>query len=580
MESRLKFDRQFFREFWALCKPYWTSNEKWIAFGFIALNLACILLEIRSQVGLNNFSKDFYNTLQTCDKSALFTQVKYFAVIATVMIFSQSSSLYFQNLLSVRWRRWLTNNYLQKWLDNNNYYYMQFLTSKIDNPDQRLSEDLMEFPDQTLEIFFIFLNTSITFITFSIILWNLSGSFAIPINNFHLAVPGYLCWTAILYSLCGAWVTNIIGKKLAGFEYQQQKFNANFRFSLARMREYGEQIAFYKGEKNENNKLQKLFSNVYTNFIKVLAIRTRLTFFTRGYSTVTAIIGIIFVLPIYFQKKISYGEILQINNAFTSAVMAFAFLISAYELLATWQSVVNRLTEFNKTIDAMIEKKDSDLIIKSHTSSELLIDHLTVALPNGEALLNLNLIFQPKNSYLIVGRSGIGKSTLLRTMAGIWPNCSGTITVPQNANMFFLPQKPYLPLGSLQEILMYPNSNEVDKSNLTAALYLYRLDKYIEQLDVVQDWSKILSLGEQQLIAFVRAHLHKPDILFLDEATSALDEAMEFQAYKNIREHLSEAIIVSVGHRSSLRGFHEHVLDVGDKQRTTTSIADSNTVIA
>lgn len=442
MEARLKFDRQFFREFWVLFKPYWRSNEKWIALGFLILNLACILLEVRSQVALNNFYKDFYNALQAFDKNALFIQVKIFVIFAAGMMLSQAGSLYFQNSLSVRWRRWLTNNYLKKWLNNHNYYYMQFLTSKIDNPDQRLSEDLMEFPDQTLEMFFMLVNVSITFITFSIILWNLSGGLLIPINNFHLVVPGYLCWSAILYALCGAWITNAIGKKLAGFEYQQQKFNANFRFSLARMREYGEQIAFYKGEKHESDKLQKSFGNIYTNFVKVLIIRARLTFFTRGYSTITAIMGIIFVLPIYFQKKVSYGEVIQIGSAFTSAVMTFTFLISAYELLATWRSVVDRLTEFNKNIKTIDEKEDSNLIIQSHTSSELLIDNLTITLPNGKTLLNLNLTFQPKNSYLIMGRSGIGKSTLLRTIAGIWLNCSGTITIPQTLKCFSCRKNP------------------------------------------------------------------------------------------------------------------------------------------
>lgn len=555
----LKFDKQFFRNFWSLLSPYWTSEEKWTAIGLFTLNVLCTIVGVRAAVALNNFHRDFYDALQNFNKAALITALIHFVIIASTLLLAYGYAFYFNGLLSIRWRRWLTKHYINEWLDNHTHYRMQLANYHVDNPDQRISEDFEKFPEATLSIFFMILQSVLLLLSFSYILWNLSSVISIPFGSIKITIPGYLFWSALLYSIIGTLFISVMGKKLAGLEYKQQYFNADFRFSLVRFREASEEIALYRGEHTEQGNFTNLFSRIFTNFKQIISLKKYLTFFTSGYNTLANLLGVCLALPFYLEKKLQLGGLMQISGAFGNVITAFSMFIDGFSLLAEWKAVVFRLSEFIQTMDKTSEIKHTNIIINPTDQNNILVKKLDLSLPDGQPLLqNINLDLSAGGTFLITGRTGLGKSTFLRALAGLWPYGEGEIEIPKDKNIFFLPQRPYLPLGTLKNALLYPNGHEIDNQTLEEILERCQLTKLLPLLHETKNWMKKLSLGEQQLIGFARLLLIKPDIIFLDEATSALDEKTESEVYKNLRKLLPKSSIISIGHRSSLYQFHEH----------------------
>lgn len=563
--NHLKYDKAFFIDLWTLLKPYWSSEEKWSAWSLLILIVTCVFGEVSANVGFNNFHKLFFNALQNFDKPGIIASLEYLLVVSIFLGISIAGYIYFNGLLSIRWRRWLTKRYLEKWLDNHNHYRMQILNSSIDNPDQRISEDLEKFPAATLSLFlgpYKLLHCFLMIFTFGYILWGLSHYFTFQIGSWQGYIPGYVCWVALIYASLGTWLMFRIGKKLALLNYQQQRYTADFRFSLVRMREATEQVSLYRGEAVEKEKFLNLFSHIYSNFISIISLTTRLTLFHKAFGYLSYVIGFIVSLPFYLAKTFQLGTVMQISSAYNSVEAGFAALMESFNELAEWQAVVHRLAEFTRAIEKLEHKNDSTILIEHHSSQSIKVENLKLALPNGKSLLQkINLILLPGQRSLIIGRTGIGKSTFLRALAGLWFYGEGKIHFPLNARVLFLPQKPYLPLGSLQEVLLYPQHDKIDESRLEEVLDLCQLVKFNKQLNVIKNWSHELSLGEQQLIAFARIFLYQPDVIFLDEATSALDEDTEHHIYQSLTKMLPNAIVVSVGHRSSLRKFHETIID-------------------
>jgi putative ATP-binding cassette transporter len=565
-DQNLKFNRQFFKDFWQLLKPYWVSEEKWSAFALLSLIIVLIVVQVKLNIGLNTFYKNFYNALQGYDKTALIHSMEQFCLIALALILAVGYNGYLNGVLGIRWRRWLTKNYLTRWLQNHTYYRMQALNKNVDNPDQRISEDLDSFSSNTISLFTNFLNSGLTLFYFGRILWMLSGPLTISLNRlgtFH--VSGYLFWAALLFAAIGTPLNFFIGRFLAGVNYFQQRFNADFRFGMVRLRESSEQVALYRGEEVENIKFNNLFARIFANYMRMVKIQKSLTFFQFGYNTIANIFGALICLPLYFAKKIKLGEVMQISSAFGQVIGAFSILVNSYTTLAAWRSVIHRLAEFNQTMAAANKISETTQIhVGHHKESYLEVDQLQVELPEGEALLkDIHLKFEAGESILITGLSGSGKSTLLRTLAGIWPYGNGKITLPPREQIMFLPQKPYLPIGSLRDVLLYPyGKSDIAEKKLMEILALCGLEKLQPDLDNIRHWSHELSLGEQQLCGFARIFLQKPQWVFLDEATSALDEAAEIKMYKMLRELLPTVTVISVGHRSTLYQFHTKKINV------------------
>ncbi len=556
----------FCKGIWKLTRAYWYSEEKWLARLLLAVIIGLNLGHVYILVLLNQWNNTFYNTLQNHDKDGFFSALGDFTILATFFIVVAVYELYLQQLLEIKWRRWITEDYLHDWLNQRTYYLMELRDDNTDNPDQRISEDLKMFVSLSLQLSLGFLKATVTLVSFVVILWELSGPLSLPLGQGNVTIYGYMVWVAIVYAIIGTWLTAKIGRPLVGLNFIQQRYEADFRFSLVRLRENSEGVAFYRGEAQEQTNLSKRFKLIFGNFKALMKRQKKLTWFTSGYSQVAIIFPFIVAAPRYFSNQIQLGGLIQTSSAFGRVQDALSFFIESYSSLAEWKAVVNRLTGF---VDHMkrvqqIEENES-IVVKFVPSSAVTVQSLCINLPSGKRLLtDLALQLSAGDSLLITGVSGCGKSTLMRTLAGIWPFGTGNVAIPDRKRILFLPQKSYLPLGTLREVLLYPYGMvATPDETIKAAMRLCKLGDFVNQLDQTESWSHILSLGEQQRIAFARALLQCPDWLFLDEATSALDEPTEKALYKLLQDRLPTSAIISVGHRGTLVPYHNMQLHIG-----------------
>ncbi|VVO24953.1 ABC transporter ATP-binding protein/permease [Pseudomonas fluorescens] len=541
---------QFLRRVWKMTTPYWRSEEKGKAWTLLIAVIALSLFSVAISVWINSWYKDFYNALQQKDEAAFWQLILYFCGIAAVAILGAVYRLYLTQMLSIRWRAWLTEQHFSRWLGHKNYYQLE-RGGYTDNPDQRISEDLHSFTTNTLDLGLGLIRTVVSLVSFSIILWGVSGS----IEVFGYTIPGYMFWCALVYAVVGSWLTHLIGKRLIGLNNQQQRFEADLRFSMVRIRENAESIALYNGEPNENKRLSSRFGMVWHNFWDIMRVSKRLTFFTAGYGQIAIIFPFIVAAPRYFSGKIQLGELMQINSAFGNVQENFSWFITAYSDLAAWRATCDRLLSFRQ---AMTDNENRPPAIDVQSQGDgLHVHNLGLDLADGRHLLSgANMSIAAGERLMLSGRSGSGKSTLLRAMGRLWPDGHGSIRVPAQRYLF-LPQKPYLPIGSLREALSYPQPGDVyPHERYVQVLETCRLPHLIPRLDESNHWQRMLSPGEQQRLAFARAMLYAPQWLYMDEATSAMDEEDEAALYQALINQLPGLSIVSVGHRSSLKRFH------------------------
>jgi putative ATP-binding cassette transporter len=467
-------------------------------------------------------------------------------------------------MLEIKWRRWMTNHYVKEWLKDRAYYRLQILDTGTDNPDQRISEDLRMFAAYTLKLSLGLLRSVVTLVSFIAILWRLSGELTVPVGSWQVVIPGYLVWAAVGYALVGTWLTVKIGRPLVGLNFNQQRYEADFRFSLVRLRENSESVAFYGGEGQERQHFLDRFRLVFGNFRQLMTQQKKLTWFTSGYFQIAIIFPYIMAGPRYFAGQIQLGGLMQIASAFGRVQEALSFIVDTYPELAEWRAVVNRLLGFVNHMNEVRDLPVGGIEVKRSDTAEFQATDLMVNLPDGSPLLrSIAITIAPGDSLLVTGPSGCGKSTLMRSFAGLWPFGSGLINIPDGKKIMFVPQRPYMPLGSLRDALLYPNvAVAVNDATVRSVMAQCRLEDFICQLDRIDNWSQILSLGEQQRIAFARMLLTRPDWLFLDEATSALDEPTERLLYRMLREQLPTTAIISIGHRNTLHSFHTKKLNL------------------
>jgi putative ATP-binding cassette transporter len=569
--------KTFLPDLWVLTRPYWFSEERWAARGLLAVIVALNLGLVYINVQLNQWNNDFYNTLQNMDKDGFFHQLAKFGVIAAAYIVVAVYQLYLNQMLQIRWRRWLTNQYLADWIGGRTYYRLQLTDRGTDNPDQRIADDLAAFCDKTLNLTLGLLSAVVTLVSFVAILWTLSGTLSVPFDGTQIDIPGYMVWVALIYAVAGTVLAHFIGRPLIALNFNQQKYEANFRFSLVRFRENAESIALYAGEADEIRGLQHRFTDVVANWWAIMKRQKSLTWFRAGYNQIATIFPFVVAAPRYFAGSIQLGGLMQTASAFGQVQDALSWFVNAYTQLAEWRATVDRLTTFHKATEAARKSAQTDagVVTTLHDDANFIASNVAIDLPGGTPLLApFNLEFKAGESVLVTGPSGSGKSTLFRAFAGIWPFGAGTVVRPRNASVLFLPQKPYLTIGTLREQLCYPAADGTyDDDALRESLMACRLEHLVDRLDEEQHWAQLLSGGEQQRIAFARALLHKPQWLFMDEATSALDEATEAALYTLLGERLPYSAIVSIGHRTNLRQLHDRRLEIHKEGAAAGTVA-------
>lgn len=559
----------FWRDFWTLFKPYWFSEEKrnarLLLSGVVALTLASVYMDVL----FNDWYNSFYNTFQDKNMPEFFRQMGRFALLATVWIVIGVYATYLNQMLQVRWRRWLTEKYLTEWLANRTYYRMQLAGGQTDNPDQRVSEDLKMFVDQTLSLSLGLLKSVVTLIAFVGILWTLSGTLEFKVGGQGYVLYGYMVWVALAYALVGTWFTHVIGRPLIGLNYHQQRYEADFRFNLVRFRENVDGVALYRGEEDEMRGFRSRFQEVFSNWWQIMRRQKFLNFYINGYSQVAIIFPYLVAAPRFFSGAIPLGGLMQIANAFGHVQDSLSWFINVYSGngpntgFAGWKATVDRLTGFHNAIAACnspgLTGPEAAITRASGPGMRALqLTKLNLRLPNGQPLLSdVSLSIEQGASVLIQGPSGSGKSTLFRAIAGIWPFGNGNIIQPTQFQALFLPQRPYFPLGTLSEAVCYPApAGTFGDDQIREVLNAVGLGYVLGRLNESANWSMQLSGGEQQLVAFARALLHKPNWLFLDEASSHLDHTNQARLYELVLSRLEHTTIVSIAHRDELACYH------------------------
>ena len=555
--------KQFFRDVWYLTKSYWQSEEKKKAFFLLTCIVGLTLAIVYMLVLLNRWNNSFYSALQNYQTDLIFDELIHFTYLAFIYIILAVYSYYLQQVLILNWRRWLTERFIEIWLKNKTYYNLQMFGKDTDNPDQRISEDVRLFVEMTLSFAIGLLKSVTTLASFVVILYELSGSLKFTLFGQQWEISGYLFWAAFFYSILGTWVTHLVGRKLVKLNFIQQRYEADFRFAMIRLRESSESVAFYRGEAQEGRVFKERFTLLLDNFWKIITKQKQLVWLNSGYSQIAIIFPFVAAMNRYLAKEFTLGGLMQVASAFGRVQDSLSYFVDTYSSLATWQSVVMRLTYFGRHMQEVSADAERFHLDRFVAAGEVRAENMQVDLPDGTPLLkDVTFTLEPGANVLIKGVSGSGKSTLLRAIAGIWPYVEGTIALPEQEKLMFIPQKPYLPLGSLREALLYPGNKPVSDEVLVALMEQCQIGYLQDKLDIVADWSHVLSVGEQQRLAFVRAHIQEPLWLFLDEATSALDEETEAKMYTLVGERLPATTIVSIGHRSTLNKYHQHILQL------------------
>jgi vitamin B12/bleomycin/antimicrobial peptide transport system ATP-binding/permease protein len=551
------------RQMWRLAYPYWAkAKDRWQAYLLLVASLALIALLVVVTVRFNSWYADWTNAYVGSNYALWKQQLILFFVIAALMVFGGTFNGYIQGWLMVKWRKWMTSEYLGNWMKNHSHYRMRLMGSPTDNPDQRIQEDISGFIGAAMMYTLTLIQNIAMLGTFFVILWNLSNTIPMLIGGVDLSFPGYFIVVALIWAVISTATVHNFGKQLVKLQYNQQMYEADFRFSMVRVREYSEQISLLKGEGVEHAGIMGRFNNVIGNTFRLMGRNVKLGMWNTGLSMFMGVIISCLLGPAYFAGQIpgGYGAIMQISMAFATVEGTFTFFQTSYAGLAGWKATSNRLTDFleNARKSEEIWAK-SEISVKEHKKDDIEIKNLAVNLPNGKLQISAkDIVIKHGDKVLIKGKTGAGKTTLFRVLSTLWPFGKGSVLMPEGKSVMVLPQQPYFPFGTLAGAICYPDPlDKFSRSDIEKALRDVDLEKFISRLDDVGFWNQQLSGGEQQRVSLARAMLHAPDYLFFDEATGSVDEPSEEVLYRTLLNRMKDSTIISIGHRSSLEKFHK-----------------------
>ncbi len=552
------------RDFLRLARPFWTSEERGRAWATAALVTVLTLVLVGVSVLLVQLGGAIFDAVQNYNLQAFLRALKSWTLWAflycTVYVYQSYATM----ALTIRWRRWMTDHFLKEWLDGKAFYFWQISGQPADNPDQRISEDIRDFVGTNdglsgaIPLIVNLVQQVATLLAFVALLWKVGG--ALPLLHGRLLVHGYLIWGALIYAVIGSLIIAKVGFPIINLSFSQQRYEADFRFGLVRLRENGESIALSQGEAAEQADLMGRFGSIVQNYRAIMSRTKKINGFSIGYGQAASVMPYFLCAPVYFAHRMTLGGLNQAAQSFGYVQGAVSYFISAYTAIAQWRAVIQRLTGFTQAVEAArilsLQPGAASTVGRKGT---LALRGLSLGLPGGRTLFrDLDLTLEEGRSALISGPSGSGKSTLLRALSGLWPYSGGAIQRPADFEAMMLPQKPYLPIGTLQAALAYPApASQFTEAEAAEALARVRLPLLADRLGEHLNWALQLSPGEQQRVALARAFLHQPRWLFLDEATSALDEPTEAALYKELASALPHTTVVSIGHRTSLQRFHD-----------------------
>ena len=556
-----------FPKFWRVTRPYWRSDQRCSALAFLLIILGLCVLRVITVVRLNDAGGRFFNALQNRDPPAFHSTMLLIATFLALQLIAIVAQKYMSMILEIRWRRWLTGHLVTLWLTDRAFYRLRF-ANRTDNPDQRIAEDVGLMVGNGIDLAMGALNASLTVLAFAGVLWNLSGTLTLSIAGVNVRIVGYMFWAALSYWVVGSWVGYLVGKPLIGLNNRQQRLEADFRFSLVRIREKAEGIALYEGELRERSRASALFAFVYRNSLAMARNFSGLLAFQTFVGDGPSILPFLAVAPKYFAGLLALGDLMKIGNGFAQISIALSWLVNSFPEYAAWHATVDRLAEFETDLgNVSLNRGDSHV---KATGESIVFDRVTISLPGGQPLFS-NLSFQLKKGETVLfrGLSGVGKTTLFRVLSGIWPHVSGKITIPERKRLLFLPQDNYLPIGSLRAALCFAQTGEpVPDSEIAATLDLLGLGYLGGRLDEETHWEQSLSAGERQRLTIAQAVFSRPDWLFLDESTSALDEDQEAKVYGFLKIALPNTTTISIGHRKTLAAYHDVVISLAPGLKT------------
>ena len=544
------------KQFWMFASGYLSPKRSIKPLLFFVLIVTLTLFSVRLSLVHSTWYNNMYTALQEFNQTVFWEQMILFCFIAGFSVAAALISYYLNQRFSINWIEWLNTELLEKWMDKRAYYKSQYIGNNLDNPDQRIQQDIQSYVKTTLSLSTGVIDAVTSMISYTILLWGLAG----PMSLLGIEIPRAMVYLVFAYVIFTTLIAFWLGKPLIRLNFANEKLNANYRYSLIRVKEYAESIAFYAGEKVEKSRLYKQFRAVIDNMWDIVFRALKFSGFNLVVSQISVVFPLLIQVGRYFEKQIKLGDLMQTLQVFGKLHSNLSFFRNTYDSFAEYKATLDRLTGFHYSVEAAQKQSKTD--ITDHPT-DVIFQHLSVKSPMGKILIkDLNLTLTQGNSLLIQGQSGVGKTTLLRTIAGLWSYAEGKIFCPQH-NTLFLSQRPYLPQGNLLTALYYPDTTEnVDLAKITRVLEQVQLAHLQDRLEQEQDWSRILSLGEQQRLAFARLLLHKPKVAFLDEASASLDEGMEHAMYRLIREELPNTTIISVGHRSTLVPLHQQQLEL------------------